>query len=209
MALRGRHGRARAFGTAPVLEALPVDELPEGVPGDARTESPADRGAGGRFVPGNSSAARGGKARAGRTKLASSLGLSTLPNESALSRYKAGAESLRRATTASLAASVGGGEVGPLPGSLVASGSLALAWSRYFYDEAARLVTTNPSQAATLAALGAKLSESSSRLLREAFEYAAREAEVRKAAQPCQDPLAAWTKPTLDETSEEADDDDD
>lgn len=188
--LRARHGRARAFGTAPVLECCPVDELPEGVPADARPDPAPERGPGGRFLPGNPSAARGGKAKAGRTKLAASLGLSTLPNESELARYKAGAESLRRATTASLAKSVGGGEVGPLPGTLVASGSLTLAWSRYFFDEAARLLATDPARAATLAALGAKLSESSSRLLREAFEYASRESAIRKANTPPVDPLA-------------------
>ena len=189
MALRARHGRARAFGVAPVLECLPCDELPAGVPAEAEPPTAPGRDPNGRFLPGNASAARGGRAKAGRTKLAASLGLSTLPSASVLARYKAGAESLRRATTTSLAKSVGGGEVGPLPGTLVASGSLALAWSRYFFDQAALLAASNPTQAATFAGLGAKLSESSSRLLREAFEYAAREAEIRKASEPRKDPL--------------------
>jgi hypothetical protein len=67
MALRTGHGTGAG---QPRVEVLPVDELPAGVPEGARGESPTDRGEAGRFARGNSLARRGGRARAGKTRLA-------------------------------------------------------------------------------------------------------------------------------------------
>src|SRR5579859_7376563 len=129
MALRTGHGNGAGV---PRVEVLPVDELPAGVPADARPESPSDRGESGRFAPGNTLARKGGHARAGKTRLADRLGLRQLPDGSAFAPYKASAVSFRRAQCAALAASVGGGYCGPAPSSMVCSAALQLAWSRYF-----------------------------------------------------------------------------
>lgn len=191
-----------------MLEALPVDALPEGVPAGAADMPAPDRGTGGRFQPGNASAARGGHGKAGRSRLASSLGLAgRLPDAHAFRSYRASGEALRRATGASLASTIGGGVVGPLPSTLVASGALTLAWSRYFFDSAAaELGSGDPSKAPALVALAAKLSEASSRLFREAWEYTAREAEAAR-ARPNQDPLARWARPGDGDDSTAGDDD--
>src|SRR5579859_6614330 len=103
MALRTGHGNGAGV---PRVEVLPVDELPAGVPADARPESPSDRGESGRFAPGNTLARKGGHARAGKTRLADRLGLRQLPDGSAFAPYKASAVSFRRAQCAALAASV-------------------------------------------------------------------------------------------------------
>lgn len=179
MALRTRHGNARQYGDTPILETLPIDELPEGVPADTRTTSPSDRGPRGRFAAGNALAALGGRAKAGTSKLARRLGLTVLPEDSAFRSYKSSAETFRRVTSASLAASVGGGYCGPIPSSMIASAALALAWSRYYLDAAATLLEVDPSGAAKMVDQGTKLAEASSSLVRQAHEYAAREAVAR------------------------------
>jgi hypothetical protein len=193
MALRSRHGKARRFGAAPILETLPVDELPVGLPADTRPESPNDRGEGGRFAPGNALAVRGGAAKAGKSRLAQRLGLSDeLPDTSAFKPYKASAETFRRVTNAGLAASVGGGYCGPIPSSMVASAALALAWSRYFLDSAAKLAEVDPVSAAKMVDQGTKLAEASSSLVRQAHEYAAKEAIARQKRRGPIDPLAEY-----------------
>jgi hypothetical protein len=193
MTLRTRHGKARRYGTAPILETLPANELPVGLPADARTESPTDRGALGRFAPGNALAVRGGRAKAGTSRLAQRLGLAgDLPDENTFRPYRASAETFRRVTCAGLAASVGGGYCGPIPSSMVASAGLALAWSRALLDLAAALADQDAEAATKTAERGTKLAEASSRLLREAHEYAAKEAEARGARRGPVDPLAAF-----------------
>lgn len=76
MALRAGHGTGAGM---PRVEVLPADEQPV----DARQESPSDRGHAGRFAPGNSLARAGGQATAGKTRLASRLGLSGHPSGAA------------------------------------------------------------------------------------------------------------------------------
>jgi hypothetical protein len=61
MALRTGHGNGAGV---PHVEVMPADELPVGVPAEARQESPSDRGKAGRFAPGNSLARAGGHAPA-------------------------------------------------------------------------------------------------------------------------------------------------
>ena len=173
MALRNGHGTGAGV---PRIEVLPPDELPAGVPGTARTASPSDRGESGRFAPGNALAREGGKATAGKSRLASRLGLRSLPEGSGFSAYKAAASSFRRAQCASLAATVGGGVCGPGPSSMVASAALALAWSRFLGDTAAETGD------AELALRAARLGEVSRQHLLAAHELAAREAQARPKA---------------------------
>lgn len=179
MALRARHGNAARFGTTPVLETLPVDELPAGVPADARAESPDDRREGGRFAPGNGLAALGGRAKGGKARLSQRLGLvGHLPETNLFRPYRASAETWRRVTCTSIASSVGAGYCGPIPSSMVKNAALTLAWSQYFMDAAA-VLANDPAKAAALVTQGTRLAEASSSLVRQAHEYAAKEALTR------------------------------
>lgn len=177
MAIRTGHGKGRG---QPHVEVLPVDELPAGVPDAARRESPADRGERGLFARGNGIAAQGGRARAGKTKLADRMGLRSLPEGAAFAPYKRAAVSFRRSQCSELAKTVGGGVCGPAPSSLVASAALQLAWSRYLSDLAAE---GGPGGADT-ALKASRLAEASRQSLLAAHELCAREAEARKASAP-------------------------
>jgi len=180
--LRAAHGAG-----APALirvETAPADELPEGIPGEARTTSPTDRGAGGRFAPGNSLARQGGRSKAGKAKLTARLGLADLAESADFAPYRKAAATFRRVQCSSLAATVGGGVCGPGPSSIVASAALALAWSRYLSDLAA--TTGDPE----LAGKAMKLGDTSRQALLTAHELCAREAQARPRA-PF-DPLAAY-----------------
>jgi hypothetical protein len=170
MVLRSGHGAGKGF---PRIEVLPVDELPAGSPVTAREPSPNDRGEAGRFARGNKLARAGGKATAGKSRLASKLGLRALPEGSAFRQYRAAASSFRRAQCAALASTVGGGYCGPAPSSVVASSALALAWSRYLGDLAAE--QGDPE----LALKAARLGETSRQHLLAAHELCAREATAR------------------------------
>jgi hypothetical protein len=76
MALRAGHG---AGAGVPRVEVLPPDELPAGMPVDARPGGPADRGDAGRFAHGNTMARAGGRAKRGKSRLTSRLGLADVP----------------------------------------------------------------------------------------------------------------------------------
>lgn len=171
------------------VETPPADELPVGVPDDARDARPGDRGPGGRFRPGNSLAAAGGRAKRGKARLAARLGLASLPDDSAFAPYRASASTFRRVQCADLARTVGGGVCGPAPSSIVASAALALAWSRYLSDVAA--ATGDPEMALRAIRIG----DSSRQMLLTAHELCAREALARRAGAPPVDPLAAWSAP--------------
>jgi hypothetical protein len=201
MALRSGHGTGAGV---PRVEVLPCDELPAGAPAQARVASPGDRGEGGRFASGNGLAREGGLARAGKTRLAERLGLASLAAESAFSPYRASAESLRRAQCAELARTVGGGQCGPAPSSLVATAALQLAWSRFLSDQAAE------AGSAPLALSASRLANDSRQNLLAAHELCAREAAARPRA-PF-DPLAGYRLPQDAEASADepsADDDQD
>ena len=170
-------------------ETRPLDEQPVGVPADARSDSPTDRGEGGRFAPGNSLAVEGGKARAGKTRLADRLGLAKLPEGAAFAPYRKAAASFRRAHCAELARTRGGGVCGSGPSSMVATAALALAWSRYFSDRAAE--TGDADLAVKAIALGDK----SRQALLTAGDMCATEAEARAKSAPPIDPLARWRTP--------------
>ncbi len=181
MALRTGHGTGAGV---PRVEVLPPDELPAGVPADAREGSPHDRGEAGRFAPGNSLARTGGHAKRGTSRLTARLGLSVLPDGDAFAPYRRAAATFRRVQCAELARTVGGGVCGPGPSSVVASAALALAWSRYLSDQAAATGD------AELAMRSARLGETSRQHLLAAHELVAREATARPRAPV--DPLAAW-----------------
>lgn len=133
MAVRSGHGTGA--GT-PRVEVLPADELPDGVQAPVQVESTAERRPDGRWAPGARTAQRaGGRARAGSTRLASELGLWTLPDDAAFAPYRRAAVDFRRAHCAMLARTVGGGVCGPGPSSIVATAALQLAASRFLFDD--------------------------------------------------------------------------
>jgi hypothetical protein len=169
--IRAATGAAAKAGRLTQSSIIPWDEAPEGVPDQARNEQPTDRGDGGHFAPGNGLAARGGRARRGNTALASSMGLVPLTSDPAFAPYKRAGDALRRAQCASLASSVGGGTCGAGPSSMIASGSLALAASRYLYDTA----QGDPKTLATAAQLG----KESRSCFRDAHALCALEAKAR------------------------------
>jgi hypothetical protein len=175
MTLRRAHGNgASALVRA---ETAPADELPLGVQAPRQGGAGAERRPNGTFAPGARTAqSAGGKATKGKTRLAAKLGLSRIPKDSAFSEYKKSAATFRRVQCADLARTVGGGVCGPAPSSIVASASLALAWSRYFSDLAA--IEGDPE----LATRAMRLADSSRQMLLTAHELAAREAEARAKA---------------------------
>jgi hypothetical protein len=185
MALRSAHGSgADALSR---VETLPADELPRGLPDDARSEHPNDRGEGGRFADGNSLARHGGRAKRGKSRLTARLGLANLPDDSTFAPYRRAAATFRRVQCSELARTVGGGVCGPGPSSIVASAALALAWSRWTSDEAARIGEPD------LAVKALRMADTSRQMLLTAHELCAREAQSRP--RPLADPLARWMPP--------------
>jgi hypothetical protein len=175
MALRNGHGSGSGV---PRVEVLPVDELPRGVQAPALASAGGERRPDGTFAPGaRTMQAAGGRATAGKTRLTARLGLASLPEGSAFAPYRRAAATFRRVQCTELARTVGGGMCGPGPSSVVASAALALAWSRYFSDQAS---TTGDSE---LAMRSARLGETSRQHLLAAHELCAREAQARKFTQ--------------------------
>lgn len=177
MGIRKAHGTgAKALVR---IETLPADELPIGVPSNAQASSPTDFDSRGKFAQGNKISSRGGRARAGKTRLADRLGLQNMPDGAEFTPYKKAAVSFRRAQCAALATNVGGGECGVAPSSIIASAALALAWSRYFSDLAAK--TGDPE----FAIKALKFGDASRQALLTAHELCAKEAQARaKAVKP-------------------------
>ena len=135
MTLRSAHGRARELGALAVIETLPVDELPPGVPEPSHgPQPPRRRGRG--FQAGDphtiAAAGSGGRSRRARTALAHTLAVTT--DDPDWRRYLGQADAFRRAQVRLLSATVGGGMCGPAPAALVASAALALAASRLSYS---------------------------------------------------------------------------
>lgn len=189
MGLRTAHGTG-----APALlraETLPAEELPAGVPVERPDPLHADggpeRGPDGRWLKGaRRSQTAGGLSKRGKAALASRLGLGPSPEGDAFTPYRRAAATFRRVQCAELARTVGGGVCGPGPSSIVASAALALAWSRYLSDQAARKGDGD------LAIKAIRMSESSRQALLTAHELCAREATARRAQRGPVDPLASW-----------------
>lgn len=172
MALRTAHGTG-----APALlrvETTPADELPLGVQAPLRAEAGSERRPNGTFARGGRTVQSvGGLAKRGKSRLVSRLGLAALPDGNTFAPYRRAASTFRRVQCAELARTVGGRVCGPAPSSIVASAALALAWSRYFSDQAA--VTGD----AELAIRALRAADASRQGLLTAHELCAREAQAR------------------------------
>jgi hypothetical protein len=183
MALRTGHGKG-----APALvrvETAPVDELPIGVQAPLHAEAGGERRPDGTFAPGARTVqSAGGRAKRGKARLTVRLGLGSLPSDNAFAPYRRAASTFRRVQCGELARSIGGGVCGPAPSSIVASAALALAWSRFFSDQAA--LTGDPE----LAVRALRAADASRQALLTAHELCAREAVARSASRP-QDAHAA------------------
>lgn len=185
MTLRTGHGQGKGV---PRIEVLPVDELPAGVPAPARPA--AARQSGGKFAPGPGTtelARRGGKAKAEAVQLARLLGLAELPEGHPFAAYGRLAREWRDEHMAELGRTVGGGEIGPGPASVVSSAALQLAASRWLSDQGATLGD------AKMLLDASRLADASRQNLLAAHELAAKEAQAREAARP--KPRLPWEAP--------------
>lgn len=175
MPLRTAHGTGASALIR--VETAPADELPEGVQAPPQDDARGERRPDGTFAPGaRTIQSAGGRATRGKTRLAAKLGLASLPEGTAFAPYRRAAATFRRVQCAELARTVGGGVCGPGPSSIVASAALALAWSRYLSDVAAR------EGDAELAARAIRMGEASRQSLLTAHELCAREAQSRPKA---------------------------
>lgn len=161
--------RARTGGGPRVAPVQP-DEVPGGIPEDAGDT----RAAHGRFGRGNKISAKGGRHKAGATKLARRLGLNSEALE-AFRPYKSAAVKFRAVHVNELASSVGGGFCGAGPASIVATASWQLAASRWLFD----LGAANGD--AELMLQASKLGNDSRQNLLAAHELTAREGIARRA----------------------------
>ena len=171
MTIRTGHGNGAG---SPRVEVLPADELPAGLPAPARPA--AVRDGSGRFVPGvgtSELARKGAKAAHESRQLAALLGLWDVPEDHPYAPYARLGREWRDSHMAQLSATVGGGEVGPGPASVVSSAALQLAASRWLADEGAR----NGDAKALLEA--SRLADASRQNVLAAHELCAREAVVR------------------------------
>ena len=153
---------------------LPVDELPDGIAEPARPA--AVRDSAGRFVKGGGTselARRGAKARHESKQLAQLLGLWNCPEDHAYAPYSRLAREWRDSHIKELAATVGGGEVGAGPASIVSTAALQLSASRYLSDQGAKMSD------AKLLLDASRLADSSRQNLLAAHELCAREAKAR------------------------------
>ncbi|MGE5789214.1 MAG: hypothetical protein ACM3ZE_31785 [Myxococcales bacterium] len=164
MTLRTGHGTGKG---APRIEVLPVDELPEGVPASTDADSRLATVERGKFTVGNRRSVLGGRASAGQCRLAHRLHLGDTFADPRFTPYARAAKVWRNAQLRALAASVGGGFVGPGPSSVVASAALQLAASRFAFEVIGDMT------------LGSKLANDSRQNLLAAHELTAREAQAR------------------------------
>lgn len=181
MSVRSGHGNGAGV---PRVEVLPADELPAGVPADARPAPTRDEA--GRFIagPGTSEMARRGAVAAHEARqLASLLGLWQPPDGHAYAPYTRLAREWRDAHMAQLGESVAGGKVGPGPASIVSTAAMQLAASRWLADVGAQ---TGDAKALLDAA---RLGDASRQNLLAAHELAAKEAAARPR------PANPWTQP--------------
>lgn len=172
MALRTGHGNGAG---APHIEVLPPDELPDGVAASSRPIPRRD--AAGRLLPGPGAAElgrRGAMATKESRKLAQLLGLWEPPEDHAYSPYARLAREWRDEHIARLSQTVGGGEVGPGPASIVSTAALQMGASRYLYDVGARTGD------ATILLQASRLADSSRQNLLAAHELCAREAKAKQ-----------------------------
>jgi hypothetical protein len=181
MALRN----TRKAGNNPVhVEVARFDELPAGVADpNPSTQAAVNRDPRGRLADTESArelGRRGGLAKAGQTRLSGSLALGEAFADPRFEPYARSARAFRKAHVQRLAKSVGGGECGPGPASIVASASLQLAASRFAFEVLGDM------------ALGSRLANDSRQNLLAAHELCAREAQAR----PRKIDAFPWLNPT-------------
>lgn len=167
-----RTGHGQGAGR-PHIEIV-ADELSRGIPEPARPA--AARDASGKFIPSDGTRAlarKGGKAKAESVQLQRLLSLAELPTDHAFAPYARLAREWRDDHMRQLAATVGGGEVGAGPASIVSSAALQLAGSRWLSDRGAELADPK------LLLDASRLADASRQNLLAAHELAAREAASR------------------------------
>lgn len=114
-----------------------ADEPIEGVQACEHVPSTTERQASGRFAKGaRTIQSKGGRALKNRTALSHETGLGAVLALPEFKPYLTQAKAFARAHVAELARSVGGGECGPGPASVVTTASLQLAASRFCFDQA-------------------------------------------------------------------------
>lgn len=135
MAKRKAHGDAAKRGNLVVIEGLPVDELPCGIPAPP---SPVPlRNSAGQLMasPGTTELARIAGLAAGEARLLERMmGFAQLPEDGPMRLYLKLAHQVRDSELDNLRDNVGGGSVPPGAASMVATAALELAASRYLYD---------------------------------------------------------------------------
>jgi hypothetical protein len=179
MALRTGHGTGAGV---PRVEVLPADELPAGVHAPEQAASKGERRGDGTWTKGASTDQRkGGRSRAGNTRLARRMSLEGLEVDPSFRPYKRAAADFRRTQVHALARTVGGGKCGPAPASIIASAAWQLAASRFLFDTA-----QGDLEKLTAAS---RLANDSRQNLLAAHELCAREAKAR-GADPSQ--VAPW-----------------
>ena len=160
------------------------DELPGGVAVPTRQPERRPDGtltpAGARLL-----GKRGGEAAAVTKRLAKLLCLIDLSDDHHFAKYSRLAREWRDDHASELAATIGGGVVGPGPAAVIASAALQMAASRYLFDRGAETGD------AKLLLDASKLADSSRQNILAAHELAAREAKARPAAAP-----DWWIEPT-------------
>lgn len=171
MALRAGHGKGK--GT-PHVELCKVEDLPAGVPAPARLAPLRDAAGRLQAGPGTKAlAARGGKAAHESRQLAALLSLWDAPEGHPYAPYARLAREWRDAHITRLAETVGGGEVGPGPASIVSSAASALGASRWLADLGAQ------SGDAKMLLDASRLADASRQGLLAAHELCAKEAQAR------------------------------
>ena len=130
----------------------------------------------------------GGLKKARNLRLVDSLGVAKLSEDSAFLPYRNAAEPFVVHHLAELAA-LAGGRVGSGPSTMVSSGALQLAGSRYCFDQFAATAD------ATWLKLGSTLANDSRQNLLAAYSHAVLEAEGRN-GDPDDDPLFAASETT-------------
>jgi hypothetical protein len=121
---------------------------------------------------------RGGQQKAGTTALATGLGLAKAFADKSFDPYRSAAVNFAKLHVKRLAVTVGGGECGPAPASIVWSAGLQLAASRWAFEVKGD------------AALGSKLANDSRQNLLAAHELCAKEATSRPKTNATQQALA-------------------
>ncbi len=164
------------------VETPPVDELPAGIRSEYGPSERSNRGPNGRFVKGNTA----GRARRGQTRLSTALQLAKADDPGGMRKYIRAADAWRAAQADELARSVGGGYCGPGPTSILATAALALAASRFLFDQAVA-EGGNPEKLTR----AAKLGDSHRQALLTATALCAQEAETRPRSRTATDEALA------------------